>query len=106
MSLDRVLVVARREDRCVYFHVWSRFFLRSECADSRHTARRRAACWMDVAADARQIPRMIHLDFTDDELQDAAQAARVASVQADKDAERQSNPRIKAMFDGTARRFA
>jgi chromosome segregation ATPase len=61
---------------------------------------------MDGTADARHIPRMIHLDFTDDELQDAAQAARVASVQAEKDAERQSNPRIKAMFDGTARRFS
>jgi hypothetical protein len=61
---------------------------------------------MDGRNIARQISRMIHLDFTDDELQDAAQAARVASVQADKDAERQSNPRIKAMFDGTSRRFA
>jgi hypothetical protein len=49
---------------------------------------------------------MTPLNFTDDELQDAAQAARVASHQADTDAERQSNPRIKAMFDGTARRFS
>ena len=45
------------------------------------------------------------LDFTDDELQDAAQAARIACVQAEKDAEKQSNPTIKGMFDSSARRW-
>jgi hypothetical protein len=45
------------------------------------------------------------LDFTDDELQDAAQAARIASVQAEKDSERQSNPQVKGMFDNSARRW-
>ena len=45
------------------------------------------------------------LILTDDELQDAAQAARIASVQAEGDAERQSNPRIKGMFDSSARRW-
>ncbi|MBC8027374.1 MAG: hypothetical protein H7Y89_15375 [Steroidobacteraceae bacterium] len=49
---------------------------------------------------------MSTLNFTDDELQDAADAARLASEQADKDADRQSSPRIRAMFDGSARRFA
>jgi hypothetical protein len=48
---------------------------------------------------------MTPLNLTDDELQDAAQAARLASVLADKDAEKQTNPRIKAMFDASARSF-
>jgi hypothetical protein len=48
---------------------------------------------------------MSNLDFTDDELKDAAEAARLASEQADKEAEKQNSPRIKAMFDGSARRF-
>jgi hypothetical protein len=43
--------------------------------------------------------------LTDDELQYAAQAARVASVQAEKDSERQSNPQVKGMFDSSARRW-
>ena len=45
------------------------------------------------------------LQLTDDELQDAAQAARIACVQAEKDAEKQSNPTIKGMFDSSARRW-
>jgi hypothetical protein len=45
------------------------------------------------------------LNLSDDELQDAAQAARIASVQAEGDADRQSNPRIKAMFENSARRW-
>ena len=48
---------------------------------------------------------MSALDFTDDELKDAAEAARLASEQADKEAEKQNSPRTKAMFDGSARRF-
>jgi hypothetical protein len=45
------------------------------------------------------------LNLTDDELQDAVQAARIASVQAEKDSERQSNPQVKGMFDSSARRW-
>ncbi|HET7810638.1 MAG TPA: hypothetical protein VFL16_08680 [Steroidobacteraceae bacterium] len=45
------------------------------------------------------------LELSDDELQDAAQAARIASVQAEKDSDRQSNPQVKALFDGSARRW-
>jgi hypothetical protein len=45
------------------------------------------------------------LNLTDDELQDAVQAARIASVQAEKDAERQSNPQVKGLFDSSARRW-
>jgi hypothetical protein len=45
------------------------------------------------------------LHLTDDELQDAAQAARIACVQAEKDAEKQTNPTIKGMFDSSARRW-
>jgi hypothetical protein len=48
---------------------------------------------------------MTPLNLTDDELQDAAQAARIASVQAEKDADRQSNPSIKSLLDGSARRW-
>lgn len=48
---------------------------------------------------------MTPIPFTDEELRDAAQAARIASVQAEKDAERQSNPTIKGMFDSSARRW-
>jgi hypothetical protein len=45
------------------------------------------------------------LNFTDDELQDAAQAARIASIQAETDADKQSSPRVKALFDSSARRW-
>jgi hypothetical protein len=48
---------------------------------------------------------MTSLHLTDDELQDAAQAARIASEQAEKDAERHTNPTLRSMFDGTARRW-
>src|SRR5262245_11921604 len=44
------------------------------------------------------------LNRSDDELQNAAQAARIASVQADQDAGRQTNPNIKAGFETTARK--
>lgn len=61
---------------------------------------------MDVLFGARQNFRgMTPLNFTDDELQDAAEAARIASLQAEKDAERHTNPTLKSMFDGTARRW-
>jgi hypothetical protein len=46
------------------------------------------------------------LQFTDDELLDAAEAARLASAQADKEAEKQNSPRVKALLDANARRFA
>jgi hypothetical protein len=46
------------------------------------------------------------LQFTDDELLDAAEAARLASEQAGKEADKQSSPRMRAMLDGSARRFA
>lgn len=45
------------------------------------------------------------IQLEDDELRDAAQAARVAAVQAEKDAEKQSSNSVRAMFDYTARRF-
>lgn len=48
---------------------------------------------------------MTPLQLDDDELQDAAQAARVASVQSETDAERQSNPKVKGLFENSARRF-
>jgi hypothetical protein len=61
---------------------------------------------MDGFFRARQNFRaMKPLNLTDDELQDAAQAARIASEQAEKDAERHTNPTLRSMFDGTARRW-
>ena len=48
---------------------------------------------------------MTPLNLTDDELQDAAQAARIACVQAENDSDKQSSPRVKAMFDSSARRW-
>jgi hypothetical protein len=45
------------------------------------------------------------LNLTDDELQDAAQAARIASVQAETDADKQSSPRVRSMFENSARRW-
>ena len=48
---------------------------------------------------------MPHINLASDELQDAAQAARVAAAQAEADAEKQSSPSIRAMFDNSARRF-
>jgi hypothetical protein len=54
---------------------------------------------------AAKFSAMNPLNLTDDELQDAAQAARIASVQAEADAEKQSSPRVKSMFDSSARRW-
>jgi hypothetical protein len=48
---------------------------------------------------------MRNIQLEDDELRDAAQAARVASVQAEQDAEKQSNNSVRAMFDYMVRRF-
>ena len=48
---------------------------------------------------------MTPLKLSDDELQDAAQAARIASVQSEKDAERQSSPKVRGLFENCARRF-
>ena len=48
---------------------------------------------------------MTTLNLSDDELLDAAEAARLASAQADALAEKQNSPRLKAMYDGTARRY-
>ena len=45
------------------------------------------------------------LELTDDELLDAAEAARIACAQADKEAEKHINPTIRSMFDGSARRW-
>jgi len=45
------------------------------------------------------------LNLTDDELQDAAQAARIASAQAETDADKQSSPRVRSMFENSARRW-
>lgn len=46
------------------------------------------------------------LDLSDNELQNAAQAARVARQQATDDASKQSNPSVRSIFETTARRFA
>lgn len=48
---------------------------------------------------------MSAIQLTDDELQDAAQAARVASALAEKDAEKQSSPKVRGLFENSARRF-
>jgi len=52
-----------------------------------------------------KFPVMPPLNLTDDELLDAAQAARLASAQAEADAEKHVNPRIRSMHDGCARRW-
>jgi hypothetical protein len=61
---------------------------------------------MDCGFLARvNFPAMNPLNLTDDELQDAAQAARIASLQAETDADKQSSPRVRALFDSNARRW-
>jgi hypothetical protein len=60
---------------------------------------------MDLPTGAWHAPQMPHINLAPDELQDAAQAARLAAVQAEKDAEKQSSPATRAMFDNSARRF-
>jgi len=45
------------------------------------------------------------LALTHDELRDAAQAARLAAAQAQRDAPAQSNPRISAAFAADAQRY-
>jgi hypothetical protein len=48
---------------------------------------------------------MPSVNLCDDELQDAAQAARIASEQVERDAEKESNLKIRGMFENAARRF-
>jgi hypothetical protein len=60
---------------------------------------------MDAAGDARHLRAMPTLDLEDEELRDAAKAAWLASVEAEKEAECQSNAKIRAMFDNAARRY-
>ena len=72
---------------------------------ARYTGLRHSACWLDTAARHLQSSRMQRIELTDDEMQDAAQASRIASVQAEEDAKKQSNPGVRAIFDNTARRY-
>jgi hypothetical protein len=48
---------------------------------------------------------MPSVNLCDDELQDAAQAARIASELVEKDAEKESNLKVRGMFENAARRF-
>jgi hypothetical protein len=50
-------------------------------------------------------PPVPTLELTDDELRDAAQAARIAAAQAQKDAAAQPNPRISAAFSESAESY-
>ncbi len=52
-----------------------------------------------------RVSRMPTLDLSDSELQQATQACRIAAVQAEQDAAKQSSPTVRASFDGTARRY-
>jgi hypothetical protein len=45
------------------------------------------------------------IDLTPDELQQAAQGARMGAVQAEKDAAQQSSPTVRANFEAIARRY-
>jgi hypothetical protein len=45
------------------------------------------------------------IDLPADELQQAAQAARIGAVQAETDASNQSSPTVRANFEGSARRY-
>lgn len=60
---------------------------------------------MDGTRRSRHLSAMSTLELEDVELQDAAQAARVAAAQAEKDAEKQGRSTMRVMFDRQARRF-
>jgi hypothetical protein len=48
---------------------------------------------------------MPSINLTADELQQAAQAARIGAVQAENDASKQSSPTVRANFEASARRY-
>jgi hypothetical protein len=48
---------------------------------------------------------MPSIDLTDSELQTAAQGARMGAVQAERDAEQQSSPTVRATFEASAKRY-
>jgi hypothetical protein len=48
---------------------------------------------------------MRSIDLTADELQLAAQGARIGAVQAENDAAKQSSPTVRATFEASAKRF-
>jgi hypothetical protein len=49
---------------------------------------------------------MATLELSNDELQAAAMACRIGAAQAERDAERQENPRIKQSFTDSAARYS
>jgi hypothetical protein len=71
-----------------------------------HTVVRPAGHWMDEGrVDLAFFAPMRAVHFEDDELRDAAEAARVACVHAEHEAEKQSNAKVRAMWDSAARRY-
>jgi chromosome segregation ATPase len=60
---------------------------------------------MDAAAHARHLPPMPTLHLEDEELRDAAQAARLASVETEIEADKQVSATARAMYDSAARRY-
>jgi hypothetical protein len=60
---------------------------------------------MDVVAAPPYASPVQDLTLTNDELRDAAQAARLAAAQAQRDAETHTNPRINATFVAAVERY-
>jgi hypothetical protein len=63
-------------------------------------------CWIDGYQAENYPSRMPTLELSNDELRDAAQAARAAAHRAQQDAAAQPNPRITATFQADAERYA
>lgn len=60
---------------------------------------------MDDSFSVRNTADMPQIDLSDSELQNAAQAARVAAAQAECDAARQTNPGTRKLFEQSARTY-
>jgi len=48
---------------------------------------------------------MASINLSNSELQNAAQACRIAAVQAEQDAAKQSSPSVRAIFEASIARF-
>jgi hypothetical protein len=60
---------------------------------------------MDSPPTRDYIPRMPDITLSNDELQAASMACRIGAAQAERDAKRQENPRLKSSFVESAQRY-
>jgi hypothetical protein len=60
---------------------------------------------LDRFVEAGHHPNMPTIELDDSEIQNATQACRIAAVQAEQDAAKQTSPTVRATFEAAAKRY-